>query len=159
LRRRAPASIWNRRPEPLKGRLDRVFRAPGEATAALFLEARGHLLLRHNYHVGFGEIDLITLAPDLTLHGVEVKRWAGNAPAVHPLESFSRLKLQRMARALEKFCYELTAPGNEAAVLSLRTCCPAPFFEALERGEAARCIDLIWVRESDECEWFEGLNA
>lgn len=159
MKRPAPAWIWNRRRESLKGRLDRVFRAPGEQAAAQFLEARGHLLLRHNYHVGFGEIDLITLAPDLTLHAVEVKRWSGETPAVHPLESFTRAKLQRMARALDKFCYELGEYRSESAAENLRTKCPAALFEALESGDAARSIDLIWVRESDQCEWFEGLNV
>ncbi len=116
-------------------------------------------MLRHNYHVGFGEIDLITLAPDLTLHAVEVKRWAGAAPAVHPLESLTRLKLQRMARALEKFCQEISASGSDATVASLRSRCPAAFLEALQRGDTARSIDLVWVRESDECEWFEGVHV
>lgn len=117
------------------------------------------MLLRHNYHVGFGEIDLITLAPDLALHAVEVKRWAGETPAVHPLESFTPAKLQRVARALEKFCYELGASGNDPAAEALRARCPPAFLEALERGDAARSIDLIWVREADQCEWFEGVNV
>lgn len=92
------------------GRADRLnFRHPGEARALNFLEEQGHLLLRHNYHTRFAEIDLITAVPedDFRLHAIEVKAWstdsASKAPFVHPLHSFNARKQAKMRRAIESF--------------------------------------------------------
>ncbi len=48
------------------------------------LEGLNHQLLRHNYHLGFIEIDLITQDLNGIIHFVEVKSWL-RGDDVHPL--------------------------------------------------------------------------
>lgn len=49
----------------------------GELLARELLESRGHTVIEANWRCRFGEIDLITRAPDAALHIVEVRTRSG----------------------------------------------------------------------------------
>lgn len=78
------------------------FRHPAEETALRFLEEQGHVLLAHNFHTGFAEIDLITRDKAGVLHFVEVRAWQTDS-LKHPLESLNAKKRHRMRRAAQVF--------------------------------------------------------
>ncbi len=131
----------------MKGRSDRKFRHPDEGRALAFLEGRGHILLRHNYHTGYAEIDLLTLEPArAVLHVVEVKAWAGDM--VHPTESFlTKKKRDGLRRAVLSFMSELE---NDAGVTRLIA------EHGLHADELDISFDLAWLR-GDSVEWFSEL--
>lgn len=148
------------------GRIDRRFRHPGEAAACAWLEARGQRLLRHNYHTGFGEIDLVTFDAD-GLHFVEVKTWSGephDEPLVHPLETFTAAKRKRMRDAALRFTTELAAllrggadeAGAYAQIAGLTA-------TAGRLAEHNLSFDLVWVKNAGadkatySCEYFPSL--
>jgi len=105
-----------RRKIRLRGRSDRRFRDSGEATALQYLESHDHLLLRHNYHAGRAEIDLLTVDPEGRLHAVEVKRWSPTSlEAVHPLERWNDGRRRRsLLQAAQSFLAELQSEAEEA---------------------------------------------
>lgn len=128
----------------MKGRSDRVFRHSGEGRALAFLEGRGHILLRHNYHIGSAEIDLLTLEPARALlHVIEVKAWA--ADVVHPAETFlSKKKRDGLRKAVLFFLSEVERDAPLASLLNEH---------GLVADELDVCFDLAWVRD-DAVEWF-----
>lgn len=156
------------------GRYDRRrFRDAGESVALRFLEEQGHLLLRHNYRLKIGEIDLITADPaaEFRLHAVEVKAWATDPadPFVHPLHALNARKQARMRRVIQSFIQqaarstavrlssERAGAGTKAdeapepAWLLARAGCPLPM------DQLDVSFDLIWVQQGDHCEWFRDL--
>jgi putative endonuclease len=72
-----------------------------EAQAQNFLEERGYQTLERNFRCSVGEIDLI-VAKDDQLIFVEV-RSRKQASFLHPLESLSQRKLQRLRRTAEYY--------------------------------------------------------
>lgn len=73
-----------------------VVGADGEAMAAAYLEAEGHVIVDKNWRCRYGEIDLVTRDQHEIVF-VEVKTrttgWAG-----HPLEAVTPTKLARLRR-------------------------------------------------------------
>lgn len=158
------------------GRYDRRrFRDAGEGVALRFLEEQGHLLLRHNYRLRGGEIDLITADPadDFRLHAVEVKAWATNPadPYIHPLHALNARKQARMRRVIESFRQQAARRGvvrvsaspagradsgkdsvdaEPAWILAQAGC-----VHALDQLDVS--FDLVWVQANDHCEWFRDL--
>lgn len=157
------------------GRYDRRnFRDPGEERALAFLESRGHILLRHNYHVRFGEIDLITAVPDegFRLHASEVKAWSGDsqAPFVHPLQALNARKRGVMRRVMESFRLHASAGAGDlfsiartASASGERPNSPEPALILARAGctlplnELDVCFDLVWVHADGVCEYFPDL--
>ncbi|MEQ9363890.1 MAG: YraN family protein [Leptospirales bacterium] len=159
------------------------FRHPGEARALKYLEGLGHILLRHNYHARFGEIDLITCVPaeDYCLHAVEVKAWNTRkqqaSPFVHPLNAMTPRKQAKMRRAMESFrmhatrdfenpiALRSTAVDEDAALK--RRVVDEPAWILADAGCRSAIVDLdvsfdlLWisgdVNEAEGCEFFTNL--
>lgn len=139
--------------------------------ALRFLEEQGHLLLRHNYRMKIGEIDLITADPaaEFRLHAIEVKAWATNPadPFVHPLYALTARKQARMRRVIESFRQQAarrtavrlspaeagsdTDHTSEPAWLLARAGCVLPI------DQLDVSFDLIWVQANEHCEWYRAL--
>jgi len=78
--------------------------AIGEALAAAFLEARGHVVVARNYRCPRGEIDLVTRdGRVLVFCEVRTRRSAVAGPA---LESVTRLKQVRILRVARHYLAE-----------------------------------------------------
>ncbi|MCR9144546.1 MAG: YraN family protein [bacterium] len=155
------------------GRYDRQrFRHSGEARALAYVEERGHILLRHNYHTRFCEIDLITAVPseDFRLHAIEVKTWRSRPgfaePFVHPLRSLNPRKQAKMRRAMESF--RLHAARNlDFRVGSTEAAIDEPAWVLAQAGcvvgidELDVSFDLLWLSghdaENETCEFFTDL--
>jgi Holliday junction resolvase-like predicted endonuclease len=131
----------------------RPFRHPGERIALHYLLKLGHLHLANNYHTGATEIDLITIDPGKTVHFIEVKSWTNSI--LHPIESLTSKKVERMREASLRFLAEYTEevhiPSHEA-VGEHNTC-----DGTVNGAELAISYDLIWIRSGDEIEYFEGI--
>ena len=78
--------------------------ALGEALAAAFLEARGHVVVARNYRCRRGEIDLVT-RDGRTLVFCEVRTRRGEGAGL-PAESVTRLKQTRILRVARHFLAE-----------------------------------------------------
>lgn len=76
----------------------------GEALAAAFLEARGHVVVRRNYRCARGEIDLIT-RDGWALVFCEV-RTRRSVVAGSALESVTRLKQVKLLRVARHYLAE-----------------------------------------------------
>lgn len=74
----------------------------GEEIAAAWLTARGWTILARRWRSPVGELDLVALAPDGTLVGVEVKLRRSDR-AGRPEESLDRRRLARLRHALAQF--------------------------------------------------------
>ncbi len=166
----------------LYGRYDRRrFRDAGEGVALRFLEEQGHLLLRHNYRLKIGEIDLITADPsnEFRLHAVEVKAWATDPadPFVHPLHALNARKQARMRRVMQSFRQQ-AARGTAVRLFSASSSgsrsnsrsagagadpMPEPAWLLARAGCALPVdqldvsFDLIWVQQGEHCEWYRDL--
>lgn len=171
------------RHDPSQPRGQRRFRHPAEARGLAFLEARGHLLLRHNFHLRFGEIDLITSDPGdaFRLHAVEVKAWRSTAsaePFVHPLETLNARKRAKMRRVMQAFRLQADrvvsfSVASERAVNSQAAGRDRPPPQIVDEPAwilaGAGCpvsimdldvsFDLLWIRgpAPDDCEYFPDL--
>ncbi|MBI3396562.1 MAG: YraN family protein [Spirochaetia bacterium] len=117
----------------MKGRLDRRFRHAGEEKALEFFENSGHKLLRHNYHTGGCEVDLITQDSTGTVHFIEVKAWK-QSDIKHPLEALDAKKRAGMRRAAR--LYLLEAGLNDDRQISM---------------------DLLWIQPDGGVEFFEAI--
>jgi putative endonuclease len=91
------------------------FRHPAEKAGLKYLEERGHVLLAHNFHAGFAEIDLITRDESGVLHFVEVRAWQTDS-LKHPLESLDARKRERMRRAAAVFLRSCNAKEGSDSV-------------------------------------------
>lgn len=76
----------------------------GEQEAAAFLEKRGYRVLRRNYRLFFGEIDLI-LEKAGVIHFVEVKTVSQEtyAKGIKPEDHVTREKITRIMKVAEFF--------------------------------------------------------
>lgn len=84
----------------------------GEAIAAKYYQQRGCLLLGHNYHTRFGELDLIVLEGE-TLVFAEVKTRSPNYIAP-PAEAVTPAKQKRLIMAAK--AYLQSSPYADAFV-------------------------------------------
>lgn len=80
----------------------------GEDLACQFLKKKGYLVLARNYRRPWGEIDVVTRAPDGTLVFVEVKTMKthgeGAEDSLVPEDNVSRSKLEKLRRTCRAFC-------------------------------------------------------
>lgn len=120
--------------------------------AIQYLEKEGHSLLRHNYHVRFAEIDLITLCPNQIFHFVEVKFWKNNI--LHPLESITNKKIRRQKRAALYFISELhTLKKNFPASDEISVALPP----SESPDDIMMSFDLVWVHSEEEIEYHRAI--
>ena len=103
-------------------------------------------MLRHNYHLGSVEIDLITLDESGVFHFVEVKAWK-SADWKHPLESLTSRKQGRYRRAALYFLGERQSPDPGDLI---------PESLASPEGEGLS-FDLIWLDGEGRIEYYEGV--
>lgn len=108
-----------------------TYRHPSEERAEIYLRERGFEILAHNFHAGFAEIDLVARDSEQTIHFIEVKAYASET---HPLETFTKQKIERMKMAAGRFLAELSE----------------------REGQSSVTFDLIWVKE-DEIEFYPGI--
>lgn len=80
--------------------------AAGEEAAAKYLESHKYKILDRNYRKSWGEIDLITLAPDKTLVFVEVKTVSGSDPWITAEEQVTGSKLNKVKRTCSLYANE-----------------------------------------------------
>ena len=122
------------------------FRHEGEKIALAFLERCGHVLLDHNYHAGFCEIDLITLDENFTIHFSEVKNWQSANILQHPLEAFNKKRIGKLRDAAQKFIID----SNENSIMQERVAATAC---AQLLHQLPLSFDLLWVRSSTHIEY------
>lgn len=121
----------------LPGKDDRVFRDRGEERAWQELQARGHILIRHNIHLRVIEIDLLTWNPAThTLHLVEVKHWKEGP--IHPMETIYKKRKYRMAARLIPELFSRT-------------------IAELTSDEFSISLNLAYF-ENDQFQWFDFSN-
>ncbi len=137
----------------MHGRVDREFRHPSEALALQYLEAREHTLLRHNYHLRFVEIDLITVTRDACVRFTEVKSWR-DASMLHPLETMTGKRRSDLRRAAGTFLHELSRDRQTLALLRKGVRDEEHCFDP---DSATVSFDLLWLRAADDVEYFENL--
>ncbi|MCB1179215.1 MAG: YraN family protein [Leptospiraceae bacterium] len=75
----------------------------GEVLAVQYLLQLGHSVLEQNFRNKTGEIDIISLKEG-TIFFVEVKTWQKNF--IHPLESFTNSKMNKMRNLAGYFFYK-----------------------------------------------------
>lgn len=84
--------------------------ADGEELAAQYLLLRGYEIIRRNYGVGFGEIDLIAFSPEGELVFIEVKR-VKSLTYGDPAWKISPRKRAIIARVIEYYLTEHQMTG------------------------------------------------
>src|SRR3989304_5596868 len=73
--------------------------ALGEGIATRYLEGKQYKTIKTNFRQVFGEIDVITRAPDKTLVFVEVKTLSGYyLPHLNPEDEMTRAKLAKFRK-------------------------------------------------------------
>jgi putative endonuclease len=75
----------------------------GEDAAAKYLRRRGYRLIKQNHREKWGELDLITIAPDKTLVFIEVKTVSGFFPKVEAEDQMSKQKMEKFKRSAEVY--------------------------------------------------------
>ena len=72
----------------------------GEELACKFIRSKGYKIIERNHRQKYGEIDIISIAPDKTLVFFEVKALSGNSAiaGLTPEDNLSRAKLQKLQR-------------------------------------------------------------
>ncbi|MEK9180461.1 MAG: YraN family protein [Patescibacteria group bacterium] len=78
----------------------------GESIACEYLTNKGYVILRQNWRVKGGEIDVVARAKDKTLVFVEVKTFMGplaSAQELVPEDNITAAKLVKFKRACEMF--------------------------------------------------------
>ncbi|RAP33363.1 YraN family protein [Candidatus Marinamargulisbacteria bacterium SCGC AG-439-L15] len=75
----------------------------GESLAVRYLQKRGYRILKRNFHVRYGEIDIVASKKDVLVF-VEVKAY-DKPYLIHPKEVITTRKLKRMRFAAH--CYLL----------------------------------------------------
>ncbi|MDH5656515.1 MAG: YraN family protein [Spirochaetia bacterium] len=125
------------------------YRHEGERVAAQILECEGHVIVCRNFHVRFAEIDLITYRGEM-IHFIEVKSYK-NSDFVHPLETLTGHKIQKMRLAAKVFLsgYDSFVSGKTTVKISQEI---IPDIVALQPS-----FDLVWVRDSGNFEYFSEL--
>ena len=131
-------------------RNDGNFRNEGERRGAEILSRLGHVLVCHNYHVRFAEIDLITICGDF-VHYVEVKNFTCST-AVHPLETLTGHKIKKMRLASACFvrdCEQMSLLLKAKNTVSKEL---IPYIVSLQPS-----FDLLWVKKDEDFEYFQSL--
>ncbi len=85
--------------------------ADGEELAAQYLLKRGFQIIRRNYGVGRGEIDLVTRSPEGILVFVEVKQ-VNSLSYGNPAWKISPQKLATIGKVAEQFLQEHNLVGS-----------------------------------------------
>ena len=77
----------------------------GENSACEYLKKKGYSILAKNYRKKYGEIDIITMAPDKTLVFVEVKTMVAlsSGDALTPEDQMTSAKLIKFRRVTQMF--------------------------------------------------------
>lgn len=133
----------------MKGRNDCQFRHPGEKKAWEYLETKKkHKLLRHNFHAGFAEIDLITVDPEFLLHAIEVKSWKKES-FIHPVQGLGRSFKSGYPRAFKKFLSEACDDSSCLQILETVHC-------DRHIQDLSVSFDLIWCQK-DGIVYFDNL--
>ena len=118
--------------------------------ASVYLEENGHLVLCHNFHAKFAEIDLITVEND-KLHFIEVKNYSRDS-LLHPLEVITRHKMNKMRRAAKVFFREYSNHTKKMDESEIETGKIIIDIVSLQP-----CFDLLWVRDDQTFEYFREL--
>lgn len=86
-----------------RGNLD--LGALGEEAACLYLVRKGYSLISRNYRTPYGEIDIITKAPDKTLVFIEVKTLAAGSSGscLIPEDNLTVAKKTKLFRICQRF--------------------------------------------------------
>ena len=77
----------------------------GESKASEYLKLKNYKIIKRNYRVRNGEIDIIAKAPDDTLVFIEVKA-RSNQSYGHALESITPTKLQKIRKTSLFYIYK-----------------------------------------------------
>jgi putative endonuclease len=76
----------------------------GESFAAEYLKNKGYKILERNKRERWGELDIVTMAPDKTLVFVEVKTMRiGNDDFLKPEDQMSGAKMKKFRRTAELY--------------------------------------------------------
>lgn len=76
----------------------------GEQSVAQYLEGKKYKVIGNNFRTKFGELDLITIAPDKTLVFVEVKFLIKNVNStLSPEDNMTRAKIMRFKKISEYY--------------------------------------------------------
>ena len=92
----------------------------GEALAARWLTAGGWRILARRWRTPEGEIDLVALAPDGVLVGIEV-RSRRSRRAGHAAETVDARRVRRLRAALARYCAEAAPPPHRATRIDVVT--------------------------------------
>lgn len=92
----------------------------GEALAARWLTAGGWRILARRWRTPEGEVDLVALAPDRVLVGIEV-RSRRSRRAGHAAETVDARRVRRLRAALARYCAEAAPPPHRAARIDVVT--------------------------------------
>ncbi len=77
----------------------RKFGDIGEKIASKYLKENGYLIIKRNYQVKFGEIDIIA-KKDKEITFVEVKT-SNNISLIRPEENLTRSKIEKLSKTIE----------------------------------------------------------
>ncbi|MCH8986970.1 YraN family protein [Patescibacteria group bacterium] len=116
----------------------------GEELACKFIKSKRYKIIERNHRQKWGEIDIISVAPDKTLVFFEVKTLSGN-PAIAgltPEDNLSRAKLQKLQRIGKRFKFvsgQRLWFAHEASSVSSFICSPAISVFLSIRSLSHRC--------------------
>ena len=83
----------------------------GEEIAKNYLVKKDYTIIARQYYSLFGEIDIITKAPNGTLVFCEVKYYKKNS-LVHPIHSITKRKQKRILKTAEYYLYKNNIVNN-----------------------------------------------
>lgn len=112
----------------------------GETLAARFLQNKGYEILKNNFTVRGGEIDLVTRNGNVLVF-VEVKTRTGSSFG-HGDESMHRLKRMRMHRAVEQYLDRIEKNGDRDYRIDLIEIEVAPDTQSLKNITHFEDIEL-----------------